>query len=106
MKFIEECNYTLGEDEDGKRFSRVPSKSRYVKSEDILYEIKKIQQEQVLDDGYVYEHVRKGMPKGQIETLRKSIEWIFAAFGVPVYYFDPLIVFAWNIKCKDLQSGF
>ena len=72
MKFVEECNYTLGEDEDGKQFSRVPSKSRYVKSEDILYEIKKIQQEQVLGDGYVYEHVRRGMPKGQIEALRNS----------------------------------
>ena len=74
MKFIETCNYTLGEDEDGKQFSRVPSKSRYVKSEDILYEIKKIQQEQVLGDGYVYEHVRRGMPKGQIETLRNSFK--------------------------------
>lgn len=72
MKFVETCNYTLGEGDDGKRFSRVPNKSRYIKSEDILYEIKKIQQEQVLDDGYVYEHVRRGMPKEQIEILRNS----------------------------------
>lgn len=41
-------------------------------SEDILYEIKKIQQEQVLEDGYIYEHIRRGMPKGQREHLKNS----------------------------------
>ncbi|MGL5437078.1 MAG: AAA family ATPase [Lachnospiraceae bacterium] len=71
-RFIDGCRYTLGENEDGKRFHRVPINSRYVKSEDVLYEIKKIQQEQILDDGYVYEHVRRGMPKAQIEALRNS----------------------------------
>lgn len=70
--FINECSYGLGEDESGKQISRIPEKSRYIKSEDILYEIKKIQQEGILEDGYVYEHVRRGMPKEQINTIRHS----------------------------------
>lgn len=70
--FVNECRYTLGDDEDGRQFQAVPSKSRYIKSEDILYEIKKIQQEQILADGYVYEHVRRGLPKEQRPALRES----------------------------------
>ena len=71
MQFINECQYSLGEDEDG-RTVRVPKGSRYIKSEDILYEIKKIQQEQILEDGYVYEHIRRGMPKEQRKNLKNS----------------------------------
>ena len=70
-RFVEECRYTLGEREDGRSFREIPSGSRYIKSEDILYEIKKIQQEQVLQDGYVYEHVRRGMDK---EAVRGSLD--------------------------------
>lgn len=72
-KFIDECKYTLGDDESGRPLQRIPENSRYIKSEDILYEIKKIQQEQVLGDGYVYEHVRRGMPKEQIQSFRASL---------------------------------
>lgn len=72
MKFVNECNYTLGEDEDGRPIRRLPLRSRYIKSEDILYEIKKIQQEQILADGYIYEHIRRGMAKEQREELRNS----------------------------------
>ncbi len=71
MRFIGECRYTPGEEEDGS-VVRIPKESRYIKSEDILYEIKKIQQEQVLADGYVYEHIRRGMPKEQRENLKNS----------------------------------
>ena len=70
-KFVDECCFTLGEDEDGRMVSRIPRNSRYIKSEDILYEIKKIQQEQVLEDGYVYEHARRGMAKEQVRNYRK-----------------------------------
>ena len=35
-----------------------------MKSEDVLYEIKKIQQEEVLEHGYVYEQVRWKRPSG------------------------------------------
>lgn len=71
MQFINECQYSLGDDEDG-RTAKLPKGSRYIKSEDILYEIKKIQQEQILEDGYVYEHIRRGMPKTQRENLKNS----------------------------------
>jgi len=71
-KFVDECSYTLGEDEDGRQIGRLPLRSRYIKSEDILYEIKKIQQEQILGDGYIYEHIRRGMNKEQIEQLKNS----------------------------------
>lgn len=74
MKFVEECRFTLGDDEDGRTIKKIPQNSSYIKSEDILYEIKKIQQEQVLEEGYVYEHVRRGMPKEQIEALKSSDE--------------------------------
>ncbi len=53
-KFVDECSYTLGEDEDGRLIGRLPQRSRYLKRKDILYEIKKIQQEQILNDGYIY----------------------------------------------------
>lgn len=71
-KFVDECSYTLGEAENGRRIGRLPLRSRYIKSEDILYEIKKIQQEQILQDGYIYEHIRRGMSKEHIEQLKGS----------------------------------
>lgn len=70
-QFVGECSYSLGETEDGRTLKKLPQKSRYIKSEDILYEIKKIQQEQVLEDGYIYEHIRRGLPKEQ-RTLFKN----------------------------------
>ena len=72
LNFIKGCSYALGEEENGKALRRIPQGSRYIKSEDILYEIKKIQQEQILEDGYVYEHVRRGLAKEQREEFRNS----------------------------------
>ena len=43
-RFENECAYSLGSNEDGIPFYQLPENSRYIKSEDILYEIKKIQQ--------------------------------------------------------------
>lgn len=74
MKFVNKCKFTLGEDEDGRTIRKIPEKSRYIKSEDILYEIKKIQQEQVLGEGYLYEHIRRGMSKEQAEKFKNSSE--------------------------------
>lgn len=71
-QYISECRYGMGEDEGGRLFHRIPKKSRYIKSEDILYEIKKIEQETVLQEGYIYEHVRRGMSKEQIGRLKES----------------------------------
>ena len=63
--FSNECSYSLGEDDFGFVIKNLPGNSRYIKSEDILYEIKKIQQKQVLSDGMEYDYVQKGMTFAQ-----------------------------------------
>lgn len=59
--FSSECSYSLGEDDFGQTIRSLPEASRYIKSEDILYEIKKIQQKQVLSAGMEYDCVQRGM---------------------------------------------
>lgn len=41
--FLDESSYALGRDEQERDIRKLPEGSRYIKSEDILYEIKKIQ---------------------------------------------------------------
>lgn len=65
-KFLDECKYDLGEDEFGV-YNKIPPKSRYIKSEDILFEIKKIQQEDALERGYVYSMTKRGMTKNEAQ---------------------------------------
>lgn len=59
--FSAECSYSFGENELGQMLKDLPKDSRYIKSEDILYEIKKIQQKRVLSNGMEYDYVQKGM---------------------------------------------
>lgn len=49
-EYAQSCEYELGENENGRKISRVPPNSRYIKSEEILYEIRKIQQRAVLQE--------------------------------------------------------
>ena len=70
--FSSECSYSLGEDENGWEIRSLPKDSRYIKSEDILYEIKKIQQEQVLSEGMEYEYVQKGMSRSRAKEFVAS----------------------------------
>ena len=49
-EYASECEYELGENENGRKISRIPENSRYIKSEEILYEIRKIQQDAVLQE--------------------------------------------------------
>lgn len=74
--FSNECSYSLGEDDFGFVIKNLPRNSRYIKSEDILYEIKKIQQKQVLSDGMEYDYVQKGMTIQEAKDfyLRKKEE--------------------------------
>ena len=60
-KFSAECCFSYGEDEFGNTIRKIPENSRFIKSEDILYEIKKIQQKQILSEGMEYDYVKKGM---------------------------------------------
>lgn len=72
--FSLECSYSLGEDELGQVIRSLPRDSRYIKSEDILYEIKKIQQKQVLSDGMEYDYVQKGMSLHEAKQFLSSKE--------------------------------
>lgn len=66
-KFVGECKFDVGEDDSGRRLC-IPKDSLYIKSEDILYEIKKIQQEEALERGYVYEKMKeKGVGRTEAE---------------------------------------
>ena len=72
--FSSECSYSLGEDDFGQAIRSLPEASRYIKSEDILYEIKKIQQKQVLSDGMEYDCVQRGMSLQEVRQFLASKE--------------------------------
>jgi len=71
-QFIQGCSYQLALDEQGKQRYEVPPGSLYMKSEDILYEIKKIQQEAILKEGYLYEQSQLGYTREQVSELKHS----------------------------------
>lgn len=71
-KFISDCKYELGENEFGKKISRIPQNSRYIKSEEILYEIRKIQQDNVLEEEYVSNLVRSGIDIREAKSIINS----------------------------------
>ena len=48
--YASKCEYGLGENENGRKLTRIPENSRYIKSEEILYEIRKIEQDAVLQE--------------------------------------------------------
>lgn len=73
-KFSSECQFSYGEDEFGNVFRRFPENSRFVKSEDILYEIKKIQQRQILSDGMEYDYMKNGHSKKEAEDYFQTQE--------------------------------
>ena len=72
--FERECSFDLGEDDLGHVIKRLPEDSCYIKSEDILYEIKKIQQKQILADGMEYDCVKKGMSHQEAQRFVNSKE--------------------------------
>lgn len=68
-RFIKESSMQMACDERG--YPRdVPENSRYIKSEDMLYEVKKIQQEEALKNGYLYEAHKNGE---NVEELREEL---------------------------------
>lgn len=69
--FVSNCEYKLGEYENGKKVIKIPENSRYIKSEEILYEIRKIQQDNVLEEGYVANLVRSGM---EVEKAKQKLK--------------------------------
>lgn len=74
--FSEGCRYTLGDDENGYEWRNLPVNSRYIKSEDILYEIKKVQQRQILGDGMKYDLVQSRFSiERATEFLQSGAGW-------------------------------
>lgn len=56
-EFVSECVLERGEYDNGKPVY-IPDESLFMKSEDILYEVKKVEQESALKNGYVYDQMR------------------------------------------------
>ena len=73
-RYLSECIFATGEDELGRIIRRLPDVSRYIKSEDILYEIKKIWQKGVLGSGMLYDLVADGMDRKKAEGLVGSTD--------------------------------
>ncbi|WP_077212246.1 AAA family ATPase [Bacillus dakarensis] len=72
--FLQDCTYQLGQSNSEGECNQIPRNSMYIKSEDILYEIKKVQQEAVLKEGYLYQHAKLGYTKEQLEELKHSYQ--------------------------------
>lgn len=76
QRFLDLSSYQLGqvEQERGtlREIRQLPADSRYMKSEDILYEIKKIQQSAILREDLRYQQMSKGMNKEQAEEYEKT----------------------------------
>ncbi len=75
-RFLSECSYCLGEDEFGRTIRMLSKDSCYIKSEDILYEIKKIQQKTVLEESLVYDQISDGKSKEEADGFLESKEGI------------------------------
>ncbi|WP_312354267.1 AAA family ATPase [Aminipila sp.] len=73
-QFIDECDFTFAENESVKSFQAISPKSRYIKSEDIMYEVKKIQQDVVLKQGHLYQKALEGMSQHKREQYENSWE--------------------------------
>ena len=56
-QFVSECVIGYGEDDYGHELM-IPKGSLYLKSEDLLYEVKKVEQESALENGYVFDEMR------------------------------------------------
>lgn len=75
QRFLDYSSYELGYHDGEEEIGQLPEGSRYMKSEDILYEIKKIQQSAVLREGILHEQIKKGMSQAQAAQYENSDEF-------------------------------
>lgn len=73
-QYLNRLTITFEDDEETGWTKRVPENSYYLKSEDVLYEVKKIQQEEVLREGYRYERKRVGLSKKQVMAKQSKVK--------------------------------
>ena len=79
--FAQNCTYELGENENGRKIIKVPENSRYIKSEEILYEIRKIQQSAVLQESIESNLAReRGLKNARVFLSTEEGEKQFARF--------------------------
>ena len=57
--YVKDCKYELEKNENNRKITSIPSNSRYIKSEEILYEIRKIQQDSILQESIESNLARK-----------------------------------------------
>lgn len=74
IRYTEECSAGLGDDEYGRTLRKIPEVSRYIKSEDILYEIKKIQQRSVLGESLIFDMTEGGNSFRASADFMQSVE--------------------------------
>jgi len=72
LNFINYCSYELGEDERERKHHSLPAESQYLKSEDILYEIKKIQQQQALRESLLFHEAQVASTREALEEYSRS----------------------------------
>lgn len=72
-EYASKCEYELGEDENGRTFNILPENSKYIKSEEILYEIRKIQQDAVLQESIESNLVRERGLQNAREFLKTKV---------------------------------
>jgi predicted ATPase len=72
--FIRECDLAFGADDNGKSVSRLSENSRYIKSEDIMYVVKKIQQEAILKESRLFQKASEGMGEEAVRCYADSYE--------------------------------
>lgn len=73
-QYLLELKVFFEEVEEGPYLRTLSEDSYYIKSEDILYEIKKIQQEAILAEGYLYKKKQLGMTNEQIKKHKSSYQ--------------------------------
>ena len=71
--YASKCEYELGENENGRKISRIPENSRYIKSEEILYEIRKIQQDAILQESIKSNLVKERGLQGAEDFLKTEV---------------------------------
>lgn len=75
-RFVSECRWGFGDSEDGHKL-HIPDHSQYIKSEDILYEVKKIQRDAVLKESCLLDSVQKGIITTSEVLQQKASSWAF-----------------------------
>lgn len=121
--YASKCCYELGETENNKKINKIPENSRYIKSEEILYEIRKIQQDAILQESiksnlarergveeadslYLLDEPEVSLsPQNQVklaEELNKMSRYLGVQFIIATH--SPFMLGILNAKIYDLDT--